>query len=457
MRILAAQLGMVFFAMISPVAFADPPATVPSVVVPPLSGKLGTPIQLFDGKSLEGWVWFQKPPKKGSTATPVTIDDVFSVHDGVLHSKGKPTGYIRTEREFTNYVLTVEERHLVKGNGGLLVGIRGADHVWPGIEIQTMTGDAGDLWNHNHLKLTADPARINKTRIIKIGPDSQKPVGEWDTMEVTVDRGNLVYKVNGVVQNVATDTESLAGKVGIQVEGAEMEFRKVQMTPIEDAGADPIPATQPVNAAAISAPPISAPIGEPVELFNGKDLDGWKWVQRPPKSGSADKPVTIDAVWTVRDGVLHDAGKPIGYIHTEKSYDNYVLLVEQRHVSKGNGGVLFAISGPDKVWPHCLECQGQVGEEGDLRNVGEFKMTIDPARTESPRRLKRIGPDPEKPIGEWETVKIVVDHGNLSVFIDDTLQNLATQTEDLNGMIGLQAEGGEMEFRKIELRPILAP
>jgi hypothetical protein len=34
------------------------------------------------------------------------------------------------------------------------------------------------------------------------------------------------------VQNVATNTESLAGRVGLQAEGAEMEFRKVQITPI---------------------------------------------------------------------------------------------------------------------------------------------------------------------------------------------------------------------------------
>jgi hypothetical protein len=192
-----------------------------------------------------------------------------------------------------------------------------------------------------------------------------------------------------------------------------------------------------------------------IQLFNGKDLDGWVWVQRGPRPGTTapTTQVAIDQVWSVNDGVLHCKGRPTGYIRTDREFDNYVLTVEQRHVAKGNGGILFAITGPDKVWPRCLEVQGMNGEEGDVRNVADFRMTMDPARVE-PRRLRRIGPDPEKPPGQWETIRIIVDHGKLAVYVNDQLQNVATNTESLNGKIGLQSEGGEMEFRKIELRPI---
>jgi hypothetical protein len=206
--------------------------------VPQLSGKLGTPIELFNGKDLDGWVWYQRPPREGKNDPAVVkLEDVWSVDGGILKLKGKPNGYIRTNKDFKNFVLTVEERHVKKGNGGLLVGIKETDKIWPGLEIQTMTANAGDLWNHKLLKLKADPARVPEKdggrHVVKIGPDSQKPVGEWDTMEVTVDNDTLTYRVNGVVQNVATDTEDLSGKVGLQSEGAEMEFRKVQITPIE--------------------------------------------------------------------------------------------------------------------------------------------------------------------------------------------------------------------------------
>src|SRR5205823_10793648 len=106
-------------------------------------------------------------------------------------------------------------------------------------------------------------------------------------------------------------------------------------------------------------PPLSGALGTPVQLFNGKDLHGWVWYQRPPRTATAPAAVDIEQVWSVADGVLHTRGKPTGYIHTEKAFgENYLLTVEQRHIGKGNGGILFAITGPDKVWPRCLEAQG---------------------------------------------------------------------------------------------------
>lgn len=215
-----------------------PPASQP--MVPAISGKLGTPIQLFNGHDLDGWTWFQRPPRPGKNdPADAKLSDVWTVHHGTLHSKGAPIGYLRTQAEFKNFVLTVEERHLAKGNGGLLVGIKDQDKIWPGLEIQTMTDNAGDLWNHNLLKMTTDPARTPQKNggryVVKIGPDSQHPVGQWDTMEVTVDDGHLTYRVNGQLQNLAADTADLSGKIGLQAEGAEMEFRKVQLTPIEPA------------------------------------------------------------------------------------------------------------------------------------------------------------------------------------------------------------------------------
>jgi hypothetical protein len=198
---------------------------------------------------------------------------------------------------------------------------------------------------------------------------------------------------------------------------------------------------------------LSGPLGKPIQLFNGKDLTGWVWYQRPPKPGETTPVKAIDEVWDVKDGLLHTTGKPIGYIRTEKSFDNYMLTVEQRHVKKGNGGVLFGITGPDKVWPHSLEVQGANGEEGDIRNVRDFKLTMDLDRVE-PARLKRVGPDPEKPAGEWETIQLIVDGPNVSVTVNGVFQNSLVAQESLAGQIGLQAEGGEMEFRKIELQPI---
>ena len=206
----------------------------PSDSASTLSGPLGDPIQLFNGKDLSGWKWFQAPKKSGGSDIEVGVAAVWSVQDGILRSASAPLGYLRTESSYDKFVLVVEQRHVTKGNAGILIGIEGRDRIWPGLEFQTATGNAGDIWNHNLLKLSGDPMRAERggRRLVKIGPHSQRPVGEWDLLEITVDGEDVTYKVNRQLQNVAEDAESLIGQIGLQVEGAEVEFRKVQLTPI---------------------------------------------------------------------------------------------------------------------------------------------------------------------------------------------------------------------------------
>lgn len=218
--------------LIAETAIAQAPTTAPSV--PPLSGKLGTPIQLFNGKDLTGWA--------GTDANGGKMEDVWSVKDGAIHSERSAAlnSYIRTDKEFgPNYVLTVEQRHLKQGGGGILFGITGPDKIWPKtMQVQGTSGSVGDVVNQGEFKWTVDQSRFRSSaadsRVLKIGPASEKPLGEWNTVELTVDNGTVSVKVNGVLQNVATDMPDLTGRIGMQFEtGASMEFRKVQVTPIE--------------------------------------------------------------------------------------------------------------------------------------------------------------------------------------------------------------------------------
>src|SRR4051794_36435429 len=93
-----------------------------------------------------------------------------------------------------------------------------------------------------------------------------------------------------------------------------------------------------------------APAGKTIQLFNGKDLDNWEWV-------SKDKDATKEQVFSVKDGVIHDMGKPTGYIRTKEKYTSYVLKVQWRFIKKGNSGVLLRTQEPDKVWPKGVEAQ----------------------------------------------------------------------------------------------------
>jgi hypothetical protein len=256
MRIaIAVLIGLSFFT--GSLAHAQSPTSRPAV-----SGRLGTPIQLFNGKDLSGWIWFQPAPTTRSVAAPLaSIGEVWTVKDGVLHCKGSPTGYIRTEREFENYILKLEQRHVARGNGGILFAITGADKLWPkSLEAQGQTDNTGDIRGIANWELTADQDRLENGRIRKIGPNSEKPTGQWDTIEVIVDGGQITITVNGQVQNAASTTQSLKGKIGLQSEGGEMEFRAIELTPIDRISDRPTPRAIPSL-----QPPAQPPRGGAVE------------------------------------------------------------------------------------------------------------------------------------------------------------------------------------------------
>jgi putative membrane-bound dehydrogenase-like protein len=213
---------------LSPQELADVLAMLSSN--PRAPGKRLAPRELLDGKTLAGWTFFLEDPK-------AKMEDVWSVKDGVVHCKGHPIGYLRTTEDFTDYVCTVEWRFdpaLGAGNSGVLLRMTGADKVWPkSVESQLNSGDAGDIWNIDQVPMQVDPTRTQGRRTIKLQPSSEKPLGEWNRYVITLDGGELTLEVNGVKQNEAHWVEHVPGKICLQSEGAPIEFRKVEIVPIE--------------------------------------------------------------------------------------------------------------------------------------------------------------------------------------------------------------------------------
>jgi len=185
-------------------------------------------------------------------------------------------------------------------------------------------------------------------------------------------------------------------------------------------------------------------LGSPVRIFNGKDTTGWKAFV-PDLSKDGKDPMSV---WSVADGVLQCAGRPIGYIQTEALYDNYVLELKWRFdpaKGEGNSGVLLRTVGDDVVWPKSMEAQLH------SKNAGDF-WNIDPARTDG-RRTRKEHATNEKPLGEWNEYRIVMDGGTLELYVNGLLQNRATDVEVVPGRIALQSEGAHIEFKDIVLTP----
>jgi hypothetical protein len=188
--------------------------------------------QLFNGKDLSNWTWVTD---KGDT----NLDGIWSVKDGVLRCKGNPRGYIRTKKDdYQDYSLIVEWRWPGKGgNNGVLVhsSTPGALGVWPkSIEVQLAHGNAGDFWViGTDLDVPNEETRKKGRRHLNLTDDSEKPLGEWNQMEITCQGDEIVVKVNGELVNRAENCSVTKGAISLQSEGTPIEFRKVELTPLK--------------------------------------------------------------------------------------------------------------------------------------------------------------------------------------------------------------------------------
>lgn len=206
----------------------------------------------------------------------------------------------------------------------------------------------------------------------------------------------------------------------------------------------------PPAASAFRPTPASAPAPvqrAPVALFNGTDLAGWT----PFLPGGNPA-----ATWTVADGVLRCTGEPAGYIATDATYTSFILELEWRFdpaKGAGNSGVLLRVQPPDEVWPMSMEAQLMSGRAGDIWNIGDFPMVTDPSRT-SGRHTAMEGESSERPLGEWNRYRIVVDGPVLELYVNGALRNRATGCRIVPGRIALQSEGAWIEFRGITLTPL---
>ncbi|RIK72762.1 MAG: DUF1080 domain-containing protein [Planctomycetota bacterium] len=190
------------------------------------------PLQLFNGRDLEGWTYHLDDDK-------VAMEDVWSVEEGVLRCTGRPAGYLITKRnDFANYVLTVEWRWPGKGgNNGVLVHVSkpGALGVWPkSLEVQLGSGDAGDFWViGTEIDVENEAERKEDRRHVNLTDDSEKPLGEWNTMEITCRGDEVLVKVNGELVNHAANSSETQGAIALQSEGTPIEFRKVELKPLK--------------------------------------------------------------------------------------------------------------------------------------------------------------------------------------------------------------------------------
>ncbi len=199
---------------------------------------------LFNGKDLNGWkVDVPHLDKNPDGKVP------FIARNGLLVSLGNPNGHLIHEEINRDYRLEVEYRFAGKpGNCGVLVHssrTRALYKMFPkSIEVQMFHRNAGDFWciveditvpdmekrrgKKEKWGITEGKAR----RILNLTKDSEKPPGEWNRMVIEALADEIKVWINGDFVNHGFDCTARKGKIALQAEGAEVEFRKLDFTPI---------------------------------------------------------------------------------------------------------------------------------------------------------------------------------------------------------------------------------
>lgn len=385
-------------------------------------------MSLFDGETLNGWRNYRG---KG-------VRDGWKVVDGTLqHSK--KGGDIITEQQYQDYELSLEWKISPGGNSGIFLGVRetnGPMHR-TGIEMQVL--DDG-----KHIDGKFPKHRSGACYSLYQPPaGAVGEVGTWNRVYVVKQGDHVRFFLNGVkTADFRTDgvefrqlvahskfrkskyyARHRKGHIGLQDHGDRVSYRNIKLRKLD-----------------------------PVPLFNGINMNGWKHYLQ------GDAP--MNETWSVDGGIMRCEGKPTGYIFTDKNYGNYQLDLEWRWVpgrESGNSGLLIHMTPETKMigpWPKSLEVQLQSGHAGDFWIIGEDITTPDMKQRRRGRNIRNLTDVSEKKHGQWNHMRVIARDGNVIVYVNGDLVNLGSKGTVVKGRIALQSEGSPIEFRRVDMTPL---
>jgi hypothetical protein len=255
----------------------------------------------------------------------------------------------------------------------------------------------------------------------------------------------------------------------------------------------PIDTESPFPPAAGATPAPSQPSGTAdaegfFPLFNGKDLTGFTPFIDGLRAGQDPH-----AFFKVQGGALHvmdiaSTGReqPFGYLSTNAAYGEYHLQFQYRWGTKKfaprntddtprDAGLLFHVRGQDVVWPQSVEVQVQEGDTGDVWSLGSEPTSVtatvddttaspvqyseDGSRTTvSGNRVKKSRTVDS--LTDWNTVDVFAQGDTAVVVVNGTVVNRVTDIDDADGnpltsgRIALQAEGAELWYRNLRIKPL---
>lgn len=194
-------------------------------------------VDLFNGKDLTGWVDVN------------TSEDTWSVRDGLLICSGNPIGVMRSEKQYENFLLHIEWRHMeAGGNSGVFAWSEGTvpegrrlpkgmevqmlELEWPNLHPDRNGNPApiayvhGELFGANGMTTVPDNPRGVRSKSIE---NRCKGKGEWNVYDVVFVDGVVKLSVNGKFVNGVSQASVKKGYLCLESEGAEIHFRNIRI------------------------------------------------------------------------------------------------------------------------------------------------------------------------------------------------------------------------------------
>ena len=434
----------------------------------------GDAVNLFNGTDLSGWVNVNCSPstwtvKKDEQGRPYIL------------CSGVPTGVLRTDKAYENFILELEWMHEQElGNAGLFVWsdpicARGVPFT-RSVEVQVMltpdylddegrtlyTGQ-GDIFSIHGARMT--PERPHPAGWERCLPSERrtKGAGQWNHYRVTCRDGTISLEVNGAKVSGGTNISPRAGFICLESEGSPIRFRNIRIQELPPAE-PPLPADQ------------SAAPDEGFRAIFDATLAGWfERAGAPPAAAAAP---SEGGHWTVRDWVLAFEGKGKD-LWTERSFRDFEMIIDWRWVGDHQGEMQrphFNADGTEARNADGTSRTATVGERDSgiyLRGStkSQVNMWMWPCgsgevwgyRTDAtmPAAVRaactpKVAAD--APVGQWNRFRIRMQGDVLDVWLNgkQVIESAALPGVPAEGPIGLQSHGSAVEFANIYVRELPA-
>ncbi|MCA9063170.1 MAG: DUF1080 domain-containing protein [Planctomycetaceae bacterium] len=268
---------------------------------------------LFNGADLTGWVRVNTAPS------------TWTVQEGMLICSGRPTGELRTDRMYQNFILELEWRHMVPGgNAGVFVW---ADDITArgvpfhrSIEVQVLENAYG---NSNSHTTHGDIFPIHGTTMkpenghggMRAFPTEwrSKPSPEWNHYRITCIDGSISLAVNGKVVTRGHECSLRKGYICLESEGGTVHYRNIRIAELPAEELSPNFVAQEDRGFR--------------SLYSGVDLSGW---------------AAADQAWHSRDWILA-ADASAATLASSESFGEVQFLFDLRRA--GNDSVEIHIAG----------------------------------------------------------------------------------------------------------------